>query len=129
FDSGASVGLFRHEDESLSPYFNSFVAIYPGRYRLTTSLWSFTWDRGKVLPSRGTEAARLSIVTLVGDGRGGGHPSTGLGYYDAPSLKVKVHDFVTWLNPREIIGFNAASLAPGANTRGKLRAMGFTGPG
>src|SRR5262249_15185472 len=27
------------------------------------------------------------------------------------------------------IGFNAASLAPGANTRGKDRAMGFTGPG
>jgi hypothetical protein len=129
FSNGSSVGLFRHEDESFHPYFIEFVTIYPGRYRVRTSLWSFQWDKGKVLPARGTEAARLSIVTLTGDGRGGGHPSTVLGYYDAPSLREKVHDLVTWLNPHDIIGFNAASLAPGANTRGKDRAMGFTGPG
>jgi hypothetical protein len=129
FENGASVGLFRHEDESLSPYFNSFVAIYPGRYRLTTSLWSFTWDKGEVKPGRGTEAARLSIVTLVGDGRGGGHPSNVLGYYDAPSMTEQKHEVVTWLNPRETIGFNTASLAPAANYFKKKRAMEFTGPG
>ena len=129
FRNGSSVGLFRHEDESFHPYFIEFVTIYPGQYRIRTSLWSFQWDKGKVLPARGTEAARLSIVQLTGDGRGGGHPSTVLGYYDAPSLQEKIHDFGTWLNPKEIIGFNAASLAPGANTRGKDRAMGFTGPG
>lgn len=129
FRSGASVGLFRHEDESFNPYFNEFVAIYPGRYRLTTSLWAFQWDKGKVLPARGTEAARLSIVQLTGDGRGGGHPSTVLGYYDAPSLSEKKHELVTWLNPRETIGFNAASLAPVANYNRKGRAMAFTGPG
>ncbi len=128
FRNGASVGLFRPEDESFSPYFNEFVAIYPGRYRLTTSLWSFQWDKGQVLPARGTEAARLSVVQLVGDGRGGGHPSTVLGYYAAPSLKEQTHVVNTWLNPRETVGFNAASLAP-AHTRGKMRAMGFTGPG
>ncbi|MFO0801770.1 MAG: DUF1592 domain-containing protein [Gemmataceae bacterium] len=127
FRNGATVGLFRTEDESFHPYFNEFVAIYPGRYRLTTSLWSFQWDKGQVLPSRGTEAARLSIVQLVGDGRGGGHPSTVLGYYDAPSMNEKVHVVTTWLNPRETIGFNAASLAH-AHTRGPKRAMGFTGP-
>ena len=115
FRNGASVGLFRHEDESFHPYFNEFVAIYPGRYRLTTSLWSFQWDKGKVLPARGTEAARLSIVQLTGDGRGGGHPSTVLGYYDAPSMDEQKHEVVTWLNPRETIGFNTASLAPAAN--------------
>jgi hypothetical protein len=129
FTNGSSVGLFRHEDEAFSPYFNEFVAIYPGRYRIRTSLWSFQWDKGKVLPARGTEAARLSVVTLTGDGRGGGHPSTVLGYYDAPSLQEKVHEFTTWMNRHDIIGFNAASLAPGANTRSKERAMGFTGPG
>ncbi|HEY1190435.1 MAG TPA: DUF1592 domain-containing protein, partial [Gemmata sp.] len=128
FHNGASVGLFRHEDESFHPYFNEFVAIYPGRYKLTTSLWSFQWDKGKVLPSRGTEAARLSIVQLTGDGRGGGHPSTVLGYFDAPSNNGQKHEIVTWLNPRETLGFNAASLVTG-HTRGKNRAMGFTGPG
>ncbi len=127
FRTQSSVGLFRHEDESFHPYFNEFIAIYPGRYRLTTSLWSFQWDKGKVLASRGTESARLSIVQLVGDGRGGGHPSTMLGYYDAPSLTEQVHKVETWLNPRETIGYNAASLVSG-HTRGKQRAMGFTGP-
>jgi hypothetical protein len=129
FRNGSSTGLFRTEDESFHPYFIEFVTIYPGKYRVRTSLWSFKWDKGKVLPARGTEVARLSVVTLTGDGRGGGHPSTVLGYYDAPSIQEKVHDFVTWMNPHDIIGFNAASLAGGANTRGKDRAMGFTGPG
>ena len=129
FRSGASVGLFRHEDESFHPYFNEFVAIYPGRYRLTMPVWAFQWDKGAVLPARGTEAARLSVVQLVGDGRGGGHPSTVLGYYDAPSMAEKTHVVTTWLNPRETIGFNTASLAPAANYARKGRAMAFTGPG
>jgi hypothetical protein len=129
FGPGHTVGLFRPEDESFSPYFIEFVTIYPGFYRVKTSLWSFQWDKGKVLPSRGTEVARLSIVTLTGDGRGGQHPSTVLGYYDAPSLEEKVHDIKTWMNKNDIIGFNAASLAGGGNTRGKNRAMGYAGPG
>jgi hypothetical protein len=129
FRSGASVGLFRHEDESLSPYFIEHVTIYPGRYRVRTSLWSFQWDKGQVLPSRGTEAARLSVVQLTGDGRGGQHPSYVLGYFDAPSINSQEHELVTWLNHNEIIGFNVASLAPVANYNRKGRAMAFTGPG
>ena len=129
FRNGASVGLFRHEDESLSPYFIEHVTIYPGRYRVRTSLWSFQWDKGQVLPSRGTEAARLSVVQLTGDGRGGQHPSYVLGYFDAPSLNSQEHELVTWLNHNEIIGFNVASLAPVANYNRKGRAMAFTGPG
>jgi mono/diheme cytochrome c family protein len=129
FENGASVGLFRHEDESVSPYFNSFVTIYPARYRIRTSLWSFTWDKGRVLPSRGTEAARLSVVQLTGDGRGGQHPSSVLGYFDAPSLQEQEHEVVQWLNRKETIGFNVASLAPTANYNREGRAMAFTGPG
>ncbi|HUR53122.1 MAG TPA: DUF1592 domain-containing protein, partial [Gemmataceae bacterium] len=129
FHTTSSVGLFRHEDESFNPYFDAFIAIYPGRYRLTTSLWSFQWDKGKVLPARGTEAARLSVVQFVGDGRGGGHPSTVIGYYDAPSLKEQTHTLTTWLNPRETIGYNTGSLAPVHNYARKGRAMAFTGPG
>ncbi len=129
FTTNSSTGLFRHEDESLSPYFIEHVTIYPGRYRVRTSLWAFQWDKGKVLPARGTEAARLSVVQLTGDGRGGQHPSYVLGYYDAPSLVSKEHELVTWLNHNEIIGFNVASLAPVANYSRKGRAMAFTGPG
>lgn len=129
FRNGASVGLFRHEDESFHPYFIEFVALYPGRYRMRTSLWSFHWDKGQVLPGRGTEAARLSVVQLSGDGRGGGHPSYVLGYYDAPSMREQEHEVIQWLNYKETIGFNAASLAPTANYSRKGRAMAFTGPG
>ena len=129
FRNGASVGLFRHEDESFHPYFIEFVCLYPGRYRIRTSLWSFQWDRGTVLPGRGTEAGRLSVVQLGGDGRGGGHPSFVLGYYDAPSMSEQVHELTHWLNFKETIGFNTASLAPTANYNRKGRAMAFTGPG
>ncbi|MFT5467223.1 MAG: hypothetical protein ACI8UO_002327 [Verrucomicrobiales bacterium] len=129
FRNGASVGLFRHEDESVSPYFMEHVTIYPGRYRVRTSLWSFQWDKGEVLPSRGTEAARLSVVQLTGDGRGGQHPSYVLGFHDAPSLEAQEHELVTWLNHNELIGFNTSSLAPVANYSRKGRSMEFTGPG
>jgi hypothetical protein len=129
FETGASVGLFRHEDESLSPYFMEHVTLYPGMYRVRVSLWAFQWDKGRVLPARGTEAARLSVVQLTGDGRGGGHPSFPLGYFDAPSLNPQEHERLTWLNRDELIGFNTASLAPVANYNRKDRAMGFTGPG
>ncbi len=129
FETGSTVGLFRHEDESVSPYFIEHVTIYPGKYRIRTSLWSFQWDKGTVLPARGTEAARLSVVQLTGDGRGGQHPSFVLGYFDAPSIESKEHELTTWLNQNEIIGFNTASLAPTANYNRKGRAMAFTGPG
>jgi hypothetical protein len=129
FPNTSAVGLFRHEDESLSPYFIEHVTIYPGRYRVRVSLWSFQWDKGQVLPSRGIEAGRLSVVQLTGDGRGGQHPSYVLGYYDAPSLTSTEHEVTTWLNWNEIIGFNTASLAPVANYARKGRAMAFTGPG
>ena len=129
FRNGASVGLFRHEDESVSPYFIEHVTIYPGKYRVRTSLWSFQWNQGTVLPGRGTEAARLSVVRLTGDGRGGQHPSSVLGYFDAPAAGPLEHEIHVWLNHNELIGFNAASLAPTANYFRKRRAMEFTGPG
>ncbi len=129
FERGSTVGLFRHEDESFSPYFASFVTVNPGRYHAKWSVWSFGWDKGQVLPARGTEAARLSVVQLTGDGRGGQHPSYVLGYFDAPSLKPTEHDVDVWLNYNEIFGFNAASLAPVANYARNGHALAFTGPG
>ena len=105
------------------------VTIYPGPYRVRTSLWSFHWEKGEVQPARETGAGRLSVVQLTGDGRGGGHPSYLLGYFDAPSLKPTEHELITWLNHNELIGFNTASLAPVANYSRKGRAMAFSGPG
>src|SRR4029434_6308962 len=124
-----NVALVRQEGEAVRPYFIEHVTIYPGRYRVRTSLWSFQWDKGQVLPARGTEAARLSVVELTGDGRGGQHPRFVLRYYAAAAMESKDHELITWLNWNEIIGFNTASLAPVANYSRKGRAMAFTGPG
>ncbi|MDB5338479.1 MAG: hypothetical protein JWN70_4098 [Planctomycetaceae bacterium] len=129
FNGGSSVGVFRHEDESFNPYYQAFTTLYPGRYRIRASFWSFQWDKGTVLPSRGVEAARLSVVQLNETGRGGGYPSYVLGYFDAPSLEAKEHELVTWLNFKETLGFNTASLAFVVNYNRKGRAMAFTGPG
>jgi len=133
FTRMSSVGVFRHEDESWNPYYQTFATIYPGRYRVRASFWSMTWDKGKILPSRGVEAARLSVVSFNENGRGGGHPSTVIGYFAAPSLDSRVHELDLWFNPKDSLGFNAASLAPvvlyRVGTWGqKDRTMGFTGP-
>ena len=133
FSRMSSVGVFRHEDESWNPYFQHFAALYAGRYKVRASFWSMTWDQGKILPARGVEAARLSIVQFNENGRGGGHPSTVLGYYAAPSIASQVHALDVWLNYKESFGFNTASLAPvvlyRVGTWGqKDRTMGFTGP-
>jgi len=130
YETDSSVGVFRHEDASFRPWFQGFAAIYPGRYRVKTSLWSYTWDQGQVLPARGTEAARLSVMQLTGRGLGQDHPSYVIGYFDAPSLKPQVHELVQWLNPGESIGFNVASLAPvHIYHQYKRNLMSFTGPG
>jgi hypothetical protein len=129
FETGSTVGLFRHEDESVSHYFMGHVTVHPGRYRVRTSLWAFGWDKGKVLPARLGAAGRLSVVQLTGDGRGGQHPSYTLGYYAAPSLKPAEHELTVWLNRNELVGFNPASLAPVANYNRPGRALAFTGPG
>lgn len=133
FKRQSSIGIFRHEDESWNAYFRKFAALYPGRYRLRASFWSLWWDKGEIKPARGVEAARLSVVQFNENGRGGQHPSYVLGYFDAPSLEPRVHELDVWLNDKETIGFNTASLAHvvlyRVGTWGQLdRTMGFTGP-
>ncbi len=125
-DPTSSVGVFRHEDESWLPHFTGFAAVHPGQYRVRASFWSFQWDKGQVLPSRGVEAARLSVVEF--SEKGGAPPSYVLGYYDAPSLESRVHELKVWLNPKEGLGFNTASLAPVHLYNRKDRTLGFTGP-
>jgi hypothetical protein len=71
FDRMSSVGVFRHEDESFSSYFQKFVVVHPGMYRAKASFWSLWWDKGQILPARGVEAARLSVVQFNENGRGG----------------------------------------------------------
>lgn len=128
FQTDSSVGIFRREDESVNYYFRGHTTIYPGRYRIRTSTWAFQWDKGQILPARGTEALRLAAVQLTADGRGGQHPNRTLAYLDAPSLKPTGHELEAWLSTNEMPGCDVASLAPVANYSRKGHAMAFTGP-
>lgn len=128
YETDSSVGIFRREDESVNYYFRGHTTIYPGRYRIRASTWAFKWDKGEVLPARGTEALRLAAVQLTADGRGGQHPNRTLAYLDAPSLKPATHEMEVWLDTNEIPGCDVASLAPVANYSRKGHAMAFTGP-
>lgn len=129
FDRPTAVGTFRHEDESFSPYFLEFAALYPGRYKIQISLWSFFWEKGTLLPSNRIEPVRLSAVQLQGDGRHTGHPSYPLAYLDAPSIDSKVHEVTAWLNYKDTIGFNPSELIPGQPTRHNNRLLTYRGPG
>jgi len=131
FNRMSSVGMFSEQREPY--YISAFTALYPGRYRLRASFWSLQWDKGQILPSRGTEAARLNVVHLPPGARGGQHPSELVGYFDAPSLKPQVHELDVWLNLRDTFSFVAATLVPVDLYRDgtwgqKGGTMGYTGP-
>lgn len=128
YQTDSSVGVFRREDESVNYYFRGHTTIYPGMYKIRASTWAFQWDKGQVLPARGTEALRLAAVQLTSDGRGGQHPNRTLAYLDAPSLAPTRHELLAWLSTNEIPGCDVASLAPVANYSRKGHAMAFTGP-
>ncbi len=114
-----AVGVFRHTDQDNQLSFRrQFNAHYPGRYRLKFSVWGFQWDKGEVKPARGTE-----VVGLLATGRL-------LGYFDAPSLTPTVHEVEVWLNSKETVEFNAATLWPIASaTPLGSSTLKFVGPG
>jgi hypothetical protein len=129
FHDAGTVGVFRQGDD-FQPYLTQFVAFYPAKYRVRTSLWAFTWDKGEIKPARGTEVARLYNVHLQGDGTGEAHPSDLIGYIDAPSINEQVHEFTTWFNFNDLIGFGTESLRVPLNNRGAPGGiMGITAPG
>ena len=114
-----AVGVFRHTDHDIQLSFNRrFAAHYSGQYRLKFSVWGFQWDKGQVKPARGNE-----VVGVLASGRI-------LGYFDAPSLKPTVHELEVWLNKKETIELNAASLWPSVSAAAIPNSTaGFTAPG
>ena len=95
--SGKSVGFFTPKQGGHEKYF-SFVPVYPGRYRMRMSIWSFVWNHGVVEPSPRTEVATLQYDTRS------------LGYFDAPSLSPQVHEITAWLPGKYPLMFDVASL-------------------
>ncbi len=120
FPYNGTMGVFRIEDESFRPTF-PFEAVFPGKYRLRMSVWSFWWDKGEVKPSPRTETAELLVAGRT------------LGYFDAPSLTPTVTEIEVWLSEarsvKDQIQFNAASLKPAQIYYRKGLAAEYTGAG
>ena len=95
--SGKSVGFFTPKQGGHEKYI-SFVPMFPGRYRMRMSIWSFVWNHGTVEPS-----PRPEVATLQCDTRS-------LGYFDAPSLEPQVHEITAWLPGKHPLMFDVASL-------------------
>lgn len=112
-----TAGLFRCLGEAFQGRFGRFAPNFAGRYRLSTSLWSFWWDKGEVKASPRTQAGGIYF---------GSRP---LGFFDAPSLKPTAHQFEAWLDADDYLKFDAASLWEVHPYHHKDKAAGYVGPG
>ena len=112
-----TTGLFRCLGESFPGRFSQFSPVIAGRYKLSTSVWSFWWDKGEVKALPRTGAAGIYYGSRV------------LGFFDAPSLKPTPHQFEAWLEPGEHLKFDPASLWEVHVYHRQGKAAGFTGPG
>lgn len=115
--SNSAVGVFRHTDADFPTGFNAFNPALAGVYKFRLSVWSFEWDKGKVLPSKKTQV--IGISTRRGP----------VGFFDAPSIDSKVHDFEIWLEPNDILYFNCSSLEAIHVYAEKGRSSQYQGPG
>ncbi|MEI6231556.1 MAG: DUF1592 domain-containing protein [Planctomycetota bacterium] len=75
----------------------TFAPMFAGKYRLRLSTWSAHWNAGQLESAPVPQTVRLYA-----------HPRT-LGYFDAPSLAPKVHEFTPWLEMGDEVIFDPAS--------------------
>jgi hypothetical protein len=95
--SEGAVGLFHTQILGWETSFG-FAPVYPGKYRLRISTWSFHWNAGAVEPSPKVETAILHA---------GGRT---LAYFDCLSLLPQQNEFIVWLNHDEDVRFDPATL-------------------
>jgi hypothetical protein len=109
----------------------NFTNFGPPYFKNDAGRWEFTR-----LPEEKPDAGRMENVEFYGETEAThiiraslkGEP---IGYFDAPSLKPKEHEFKIWLNPGERISFHAMTLpATGARNSGVNEGVrGYEGPG
>jgi hypothetical protein len=109
----------------------NYTIFGPPYFKNHAGKWEFTR-----LPEEKPDAGWMENIEFYGDApvtqivRASlkGEP---IGYFDAPSLKPKEHEFKIWLNPGEKISFHAMTLpATGARNSGvNDGVIGYEGPG
>ena len=95
-----------------------FSPLFPGKYKVRFSTWSFQWNKGSIEPGLKPETARLHAGEKT------------IGYFDAPSMVPKIHEVTPWLDGGEDIIFDPASFFwTGLQThQRKGGGMGYHGP-
>jgi hypothetical protein len=109
----------------------NYTIFGPPYFKNDAGRWEFTR-----LPEEKTEEGRMENVEFYGQSEATqiiraslkGEP---VGYFDAPSIKPKVHEFKVWLNPGERISLHAMTLpASGARNGGQGEGVrSYEGPG
>ncbi len=109
----------------------NYTIFGPPYFKTQAGKWEFTR-----LPEEKPDAGWLENVEFYGE-----TPVTQIvraslmgepiGYFDAPSLKPKEHEFKIWLNPGEKVSFHAMTLpATGARNGGQSEGiLSYEGPG
>lgn len=103
----------------------------PPYFKNAAGKWEFT-----PLPEESPDAGRMENVEFYGKTEATQIIRASLngeviGFFDAPSLKPKVHEFKVWLNPGERISLHAMTLpASGARNSGQSNGVvTYEGPG
>jgi hypothetical protein len=107
----AGLLTFRGEHHRLVPQ--------AGLYKVTISAYAFDWDRdnktNQVQSAKAQRPFSLGTATRT------------FGYWDAPKDKAAVHSVTTWLEPNDVLYFNAVSLDHGLGVKNHM--PGGTLPG
>ena len=109
----------------------NYTIFGPPYFKNETGKWEFTR-----LPEEKPSAGRMENVEFYGETESthvirASLKGEVIGFFDAPSLRPKVHEFRVWLNPGERVSFHAMTLpASGSANSGQSEGVrSYEGPG
>jgi hypothetical protein len=109
----------------------NYTIFGPPYFKNETGRWEFTR-----LPEEKPSAGRMENVEFYGETEAthvirASLKGEVIGFFDAPSLQPKVHEFRVWLNPGERVSFHAMTLpASGSANGGQSEGVrSYEGPG
>jgi hypothetical protein len=103
--SQGAVGMLVGRHGEHSPEMG-FSTLFAGPYRMRVSTWSFTWDKGEVGPIDSSQ----TLVLRAHRAERQQNEGRLLAAFTAPSLAPREHEIIRWLDPREALVMDPASI-------------------
>lgn len=110
-----ALATFFHSDPAGNLIFRRTLLAQPGMYKVKLSTFNFGWNKGEYLESQVTQPFALGTATRT------------FGYYDSPPNKPATIEINTWLDPADMLQFNAVGLPHGVALQQKGAAQ-WAGP-